>query len=71
MDTVQAIQALHKHGWSQQRIAAELGIHRTTVAAHLKPKPTQVTLGSEGSGEATEPAGLSRSPACDARPRPR
>lgn len=64
MDTVQAIQALHKHGWSQQRIAAELGIHRTTVAAHLKPKPTQVTLGSEGAGEATEespdPASRSR-----------
>lgn len=52
MDTAQAIHALHRHGWTNQRIAAELGIHRTTVAAHLKSKPTQVTAGSEDGSEA-------------------
>lgn len=59
MDTVQAIQALHRHGWTQQKIAEELGIHRTTVAAHLTSKPTQVTAGSEGSTETEnrKPAG--------------
>lgn len=61
MDTVQAIQALHGHGWTQQRIAAELGLHRTTVAAHLKSKPTQVTAGSDetaagGEGGVSQPA---------------
>jgi transposase len=60
MDTVQAIQALSSHGWSQQRIAAELGIHRTTVAAHLRSKPTQVTLGSAPSAEAENQASRSR-----------
>jgi transposase len=47
MDTVQAIQALHKHGWSNVRIARELDIHRTTVARHLASKPPQVTVGPD------------------------
>ena len=46
MDKVQAILALHARGWPQRKIARELGIHRTTVAAHL-PKPTKVPIGSE------------------------
>lgn len=54
MDTVQAIQVLHGHGWTQQRIAAELGLHRTTVAAHLKSKPTQVTAGSDETATGVE-----------------
>ena len=45
MDKVQAILALHARGWPQRKIARELGIHRTTVAAHL-PKPTKVPTGS-------------------------
>lgn len=59
-DTVQAIQALHQHGWTNQRIAEELGIHRTTVAAHLKSKPTQVTAGSEESSASVPPRPRSR-----------
>jgi transposase len=39
MDTVQAIHALNQQGWSQRKIARELGIHRSTVAAHLGSKP--------------------------------
>jgi len=32
---VLSIQALHAQGWSQRRIARELGVHRETVARHL------------------------------------
>ena len=32
MDKVQAIRALKQQGWSNRKIAEELGIHRTTVA---------------------------------------
>jgi transposase len=39
MDTVQAIQTLYRQGWSQRKIARELGIHRSTVAAQLRSKP--------------------------------
>lgn len=34
---VLSIQALHDQGWSQRRIARELGINRETVARHLNP----------------------------------
>ena len=50
MDKVQAIFALHEVGWSNRRIARELGIHRTTVAGYLDTrgdsKPTKVPAGS-------------------------
>ena len=36
MDKVQAIFTLHEVGWSNRRIARELGIHRTTVAGYLQ-----------------------------------
>jgi transposase len=52
MDKVRAIQALKDQGWSNRKIARELGIHRTTVAAYLKSKPTQVPAGSDDRGEA-------------------
>ncbi len=59
MDKVQAIFALHDVGWSNRRIARELGIHRTTVAGYFETrgdsKPTKVPTGSEGkSDEANE-----------------
>ncbi len=59
MDKVQAICALHEVGWSNRRIARELGIHRTTVAGYLETrgdsKPTKVPTGSEReSDEANE-----------------
>ena len=46
MDKVQAIFSLNEVGWSNRRIARELGIHRTTVAGYLETrsnsKPTKV-----------------------------
>lgn len=35
MAKIQAILTLHQRGWSYRRIAAELGIHRETVARHV------------------------------------
>ncbi len=42
---VSSIQSLHAQGWSQRRIARELGIHRATVSRQLKvaAKPTKAT----------------------------
>src|SRR5512135_3619095 len=39
----ETIRTLHRRGWSQRRIADELGINRETVARHLRqadPPPT-------------------------------
>jgi predicted DNA-binding protein (UPF0251 family) len=33
---IEAIRSLHQRGWSQRRIARELGIDRETVARHLR-----------------------------------
>src|SRR6478672_1935748 len=46
------IRTLHLRGWSQRRIADELGINRETVARHIRradapPKPADAPLGSE------------------------
>lgn len=54
MDKVQAVRTLKAQGWSNRKIARELGIHRTTVAEYLQPKPTKVPTGSEGSAEPVE-----------------
>jgi len=40
MAKVQSILALHKKGWSNRRIATELGIHRDTVNTRIQDKPT-------------------------------
>jgi len=67
---VLSIKALHAQGWSQRRIARELGIHRGTVARHLKeaskpvpvptgpddPKPAKAPPGSEGDADVSKPA---------------
>jgi transposase len=37
MAQVQAIIELHRRGWSQRRIAQELGIDRETVARYVRP----------------------------------
>jgi transposase len=47
MTTVQAIMALHQRGWSQRRIARELGIDRETVSRHLAAKPAIPHTGSQ------------------------
>src|SRR5215468_3038656 len=48
----ESIRTLHHRGWSQRRIAAELGINRETVARHLRQvdplsKPAIAPPGSE------------------------
>jgi len=67
---VLSIRALHAQGWSQRRIARELGVHRSTVAHHLKeasestkapfgsndPKPAKAPPGSEPCAEVLKPA---------------
>ena len=49
---IDVILSFHRRGWSQRRIANELGINRETVARHLKrvraaPKPAIAPFGSD------------------------
>jgi len=67
---VLSIKTLHAQGWSQQRIACELGVNRETVARHLKEsskqvqspsgpddsKPAKALTGSEPIAEVSKPA---------------
>jgi IS30 family transposase len=47
MATIDGIQTLHQRGWSNRRIARALGIHRDTVAHHLRrAKPAGAPTGS-------------------------
>jgi transposase len=55
MTTVQAVMALHQRGWSQRRIARELGIDRETVRRQLAAKPAIVHTGS-AEGNVSKPA---------------
>ncbi len=60
MATVQAILALRQSGWSYRRIARELGIHRETVAGHVRlaetrAKPAISITGSAGRRSKCEP----------------
>ena len=57
----ETIRTLHRRGWSQCRIADELGINRETVARHLRqadppPKPANAPPGSEAPDGAPKPA---------------
>jgi len=59
MDLVHTILSLHKLRWRARRIARELGIHRETVARHIRlaaegPKPA--TQAPSGSGASAKPA---------------
>lgn len=57
MADVQAIESLHRLGWSARRIALELGINRETVGRYLHPaaaegsKPASAPAGSQSPGE--------------------
>src|SRR5512142_1624415 len=55
------IRTLHRRGWSQRRIADQLGVNRETVARHLRrpepdPKPAITPTGSEPADDTTKPA---------------
>jgi transposase len=57
----ESIRTLHRRGWSQRRIAAELGINRETVARHLRQadprsKPAHAPPGSEPDPGRSKPA---------------
>jgi IS30 family transposase len=56
---VLSIKALHAQGWSQRRIARELGINRESVARHLRSdsKPARAPTGSDDSKPAIAPPG--------------
>ena len=83
MDIQQAISTLSRSGWSQRRIARELGIDRQTVARYRRlerqakePKPAIPPAGSEAVPEAnpapavTEPPGSERTTVSATRPNP-
>jgi transposase len=58
---VELILNLHRRGWSQRRIADELGIRRETVARYIRlaegaPKPAIAPIGSEAEHDAPKPA---------------
>src|SRR3954470_2452656 len=61
MAVSETIRTLHRRGWSQRRIADELGINRETVARHLRQadppsKPANAPPGSGGDEGAPKPA---------------
>jgi transposase len=58
---IDTILSLHQRGWSQRRIARELGVNRETVARHLRqqqsaPKPAIAPLGSSDAHSDPKPA---------------
>ena len=58
---IDTILSLHQRGWSQRRIARELGVHRETVARYLRqllptPKPAIAPIGSPAPDDAPKPA---------------
>ena len=63
MATVEAILALAARGWSQRRIARELGVNRETVGRYVglarrRAEGAEGTLASSGGGEGSASATL-------------
>ena len=61
MPMTNALHSLHRRGWSQRRIAGELGINRETVARHLRQgdprsKPPYAPPSSTTADDASSPA---------------
>lgn len=56
---VLSIRALHEAGWSQRRIAREVGVSRGAVTRHLRkiPNEAEAPLGSVDSNGAKAPLG--------------
>jgi len=64
MADVQAIQALDRRGWSQRRMARELGIHRETLRRYVRVAergslPAVLPAGSDAENRPNPPAGPS------------
>ena len=59
MAKINAILTLHHQGWSNRRIAEQLGIHRETVARYIgeAAKPTEAPTGSEIQNRPQAPTG--------------
>jgi len=60
MAKVNSILTLHQQGWSQRRIAEQLGVHRETVSRYIaqwKAGQAEAPTGSEPSKPATAPTG--------------
>jgi transposase len=55
MADIQAILALHGHGWSNRRIARELGIHRDTVSHHVRQADSKPASAPTGSSSPIDP----------------
>ena len=55
MAIIETIYTLHQRGWSQRRIARELGVNRETVARYIArtqtAKPANAPIGSEAESE--------------------
>ena len=51
-----AIEALHEQGWSQRRIARELGVHRETVGRYVRRAEQESRQGEPGPEESSKPA---------------
>lgn len=74
MAVSETIRTLHRRGWSQRRIADELGINRETVARHLRradppSKPANAPPGSEKGGGAPELTAAPPGSTADPHPR--
>ena len=76
----ETIRTLHRRGWSQRRIADELGINRETVARHLRladptAKPANAPPGSDEAqrrqNQPTRPPARRRTRRADPPTRPR
>jgi transposase len=54
MAKVHSIQTLHARGWSQRRIARELGVHRETVARYVQHAEHWPRAGPDGPGSSAQ-----------------
>jgi len=71
MTETSAILTLKEHGWSQRRIARELGIHPDMVGGYVHSsgrdsKPAKAPGGPEGSKQVKAPTGSGDVNACNA-----
>jgi IS30 family transposase len=60
MATIDSVHTLHQRGWSIRRIAKALGIHRDTVARHLRQ--SKQAGAPPGSATAKQAGALTGSP---------